>query len=391
MEAIAKAVRATSTPAGWRQSPAFGWFRGLARRLLHSSGALGLYHKLRNRQALTVVTFHRVLRRDDPRWETALSPWTLADDMFDECLAFFRRHYTVVTLDDVEASIAGARPLPPRGLLITFDDGFADNLDYALPLLRKHRLPGTVFVTSDVVGRKERLWTEDLLWAFMAEHVHPREIARLHALLLGESDPDPDDPRLIWDIVRRGPELQDAQVRAALSELDIDLNRITQPRQMLSRDDLAQLVASGVSIGAHGKTHTTLTSSSDLATELRCPRAILSEIVTAQGQKSVDALSVPHGAYTTGIVDQALAAGYELVFTGDAALSRLKNGFLVSPLIGRIDVDGRRIAPTGRFKPDVLAAALFTASQRPAGVTSRFMRPEGRRKFGGSVARRNVP
>ncbi|WGD54939.1 polysaccharide deacetylase family protein [Bradyrhizobium sp. CB1650] len=269
-------------------------------------------------------------------------------------------------------------------MLITFDDGFADNLDYALPLLRKHQVSAAVFVTSDVIGQQERLWTEDLLWAFTAGRVHPRELARLHTLLLGEGRRDPDDPNLIWDIVRRGPELGNTQVSAALSDLNIDLNRITWPRQMLTRDDLAHLIASGVSVGAHGKTHTALTSSSDVTAELSCPRAVLNDIAPTQGQSSVDTLSVPHGAYTADIVDQALAAGYQLVFTGDAALSRLKNGFLVGPLIGRLDVDGGRIAPTGEFRPEMLAASLFTASQQQAGVALRFVDPARRKRFANS-------
>src|SRR5258706_2313302 len=144
----------------------------VARRVSYRTGALSLYHRLRNRQVLTVAMFHRVLKRDDPRWETALHRWTLPDDVFDECLAFFRRHYALVTIDDVKASLGGARRLPPRSLLITFDDGFADISDYALPLLRKHGAPATVFISSDVIGRNERLWTEDLLWAFTAGRLH---------------------------------------------------------------------------------------------------------------------------------------------------------------------------------------------------------------------------
>src|SRR6202022_1197053 len=119
-------------------SAAIRLLRDVARKTIYRIGVLSLYHRLRNRQVLTVAMFHRVLKRDDPRWEPALPSWTLADDVFDECLAFFKRHYALVTLDDVKASLEGVRRLPPRSLLITFDDGFADNSDYALPLLRKH-------------------------------------------------------------------------------------------------------------------------------------------------------------------------------------------------------------------------------------------------------------
>jgi peptidoglycan/xylan/chitin deacetylase (PgdA/CDA1 family) len=333
--------------------------RNLIRSLIYRTGALSLYHRLRNRQTLTVVVFHRVLARDDPRWETSLSPWTIADDTFDECLAFFRRHYTLIALDDVMAAMEGTRRLPPRSLLITFDDGFADNFEYALPLLLKHCAAATVFITSDVIGRRERPWTEDLLWAFMAGLIREQKIVCLHRLLFGGSTCTSE--QLIWDIVRRGPDLEEAQVQAALSELKIDLRRIKHPRQMLTTGEIGNLVFEGLSIGAHGKTHTALPFASDVAAELRRPRAVLTEIVTAHGQDSVDALSFPHGAYTPEIVNQAMAAGYKLAFTSEAALCVLKNGFLVSPLVGRIDVDGRRLASNGRLRPDVLAISLFGA------------------------------
>ncbi len=352
-------------------SAAIRLLRDVARKASYRTGVLSLYHRLRNRQVLTVAMFHRVLKRDDPRWETALYPWTLPDDVFDECLAFFGCHYALVTLDDVKASLEGARRLPPRSLLITFDDGFADNRDYALPLLRKHGAPATVFISSDVIGRNERLWTEDLLWAFTAGRLHQRDLACLYALLMGRTAHDVEDPRLIWEIVRRGPELGKAQVDAALSALQIDLHRVEHPRQMLTRGEIATLAMNGISIGAHGKTHTALTFSSDITSELCSPRVVLGDIMALHHQRSVDALSFPHGAYTSEIVDRALAEGYALAFTSEAELCILRNGFLASPLVGRIEVDGRRIAPAGRFRPEMLATAFFTAKRGRAGPAPR--------------------
>src|SRR5262249_18700325 len=116
------------------------------KRLLYAGGALSLYHRLRNRSALTVAMFHRVLSPKDPRWNGALPHWTLAEDVFDDCLSFFKRHYTIVGLQDLLGSLRGERSLPPRSLLLTFDDGYADNEEYALRLLRRHGLPAVVFI-----------------------------------------------------------------------------------------------------------------------------------------------------------------------------------------------------------------------------------------------------
>src|SRR5260370_13650114 len=141
---------------------------------------------------------------------------------------------------------------------------------------------------------------------------------------------------LIWEIVRRGPELGNAQVEAALSVLKIDLYRVEHPRQMLTRSEIRNLAANGISIGAHGKTHTALTFSSDITNELCSPRVVLEDVLAPHHQRSVDALSFPHGAYTSEIFDRSLAAVYALAFTSDAELCILRYAFLASPLVGRI-------------------------------------------------------
>src|SRR5690606_5764285 len=114
--------------------------------VLYRSGALGLYHRLRNRRSLTVVSFHRILREDDPRWATCDPDYTLRADAFAASLAFFRRHYNVVSLEQVLDARRGAGRLPPRALLITFDDGWADTAQVALPELQRAGLPAVLFL-----------------------------------------------------------------------------------------------------------------------------------------------------------------------------------------------------------------------------------------------------
>lgn len=317
-----------------------------------------------------MVVFHRVLRRDDSRWNTALLPWTIDDDTFDRCLQFFKLHYRLISLDELRAAMVEERRLPSRSLLVTIDDGFADCVEYALPLLRKHKASAIVFVTSDMIGRERWLWTDDLLWQFMNGGVRQQELAELYVNLFDDKLQDPDDPNLIWRIVRKGAELDEARVREAMSALKIDLG-INGRYQMLTADDIRKLVANGISVGAHGKTHVAMSLSSDLSAELRSPIAVLSHIVGLHGQSQLDALSFPHGAYNSGTVGQALAAGYKLLFSGEAQLLVLKDGLLTEPLIPRIEIDSRRIAPSGRFRPDCLASLLFTAPRRRTDVDLR--------------------
>jgi len=328
--------------------------------LLYRSGAFGLFHRLRNRHTLTVVVFHRVLKREDPRVRTAFAEWTIEDEAFDACLAFFRRHFNLVSLDDVMAATRGERLLPHRSLLLTFDDGFADNLDYALPLLRKHNAPTVVFISSDLIGRAERLWTEDLLWAARAGQLHKDHLKALYRLIIGHApSAECEMASIVREIVRAGPSYALSAVEAALG-VRFDLNRVTEPPQMLNHEDIIELARDGVAIGAHGKTHTALNYVRDLAEELETPRATIRALLGSRARPGVNALAFPHGVYTPEMIHHALASGYQLVFTMDGGLATLVGGQLRgASVLGRINVDGQHIAENGRLRPERLAVTLF--------------------------------
>jgi peptidoglycan/xylan/chitin deacetylase (PgdA/CDA1 family) len=60
--------------------------------------------------------------------------------------------YTAVTLAALVDHMTAGKPLPPKPIVITFDDGYADNYTTALPILKKYGLRATVFVVTDFLG-----------------------------------------------------------------------------------------------------------------------------------------------------------------------------------------------------------------------------------------------
>jgi peptidoglycan/xylan/chitin deacetylase (PgdA/CDA1 family) len=71
------------------------------------------------------------------------------------------RHYKVVPLSTFVEWLSLDKKLPPYTAAITFDDGFRNNLTVALPVLKKYRLPATVFLATSFIGSDEMgLWTE---------------------------------------------------------------------------------------------------------------------------------------------------------------------------------------------------------------------------------------
>ena len=82
----------------------------------------------------------------------------------------FRRHirefkeagYTFIHVGDLQNYATGFAPLPGKALLITFDDGYADNYNYAYPVLREEQVPGTFFVVSSTIGKDNRMTAAQL-------------------------------------------------------------------------------------------------------------------------------------------------------------------------------------------------------------------------------------
>src|SRR5205814_4390262 len=101
------------------------------------------------------------------RWRTRAKLAILAYHGVDDATQFERQldHLVgaanVVTLDQAIDGLLGHRPLPPRAVLITFDDGLRSVLELGLPLLRDRSLPSVAFVVVGLVDRDEpHWWTE---------------------------------------------------------------------------------------------------------------------------------------------------------------------------------------------------------------------------------------
>ncbi|WP_202840326.1 polysaccharide deacetylase family protein [Luteimonas saliphila] len=328
----------------------------LVKRALYRSGLLGLYHRLRNRRALTVIMFHRVLTQDDPRWAACDPDYTLEAGLFERCLDFFRRHYNVVSVDQVLAARRHGAPLPDRPLLITFDDGWADNHAHALPRLRAAGLPALLFTVADVVDRDEPFFQERLIAAYRRNALRVPALAQVLAEAGHPLEPAPPDTLAgLRKIIAALEALDTAQRSAVLAPLAAAMD--DGVRQMVTRGELRELAEGGISIGVHGKTHTPMTCAEDLEAELATARAIVGGHLDAAPPPT---MSYPHGRYDEKVLERTRAAGYELAFTSNPVMNPV--AARPSWLLGRLGfeqdgiVDGK-----GRFRPDWLGLYLFRA------------------------------
>ncbi|MEO8300941.1 MAG: polysaccharide deacetylase family protein [Rhizomicrobium sp.] len=315
----------------------------MAKSVAARTGGVRLYHHLRDRDALTVIMLHRVLPKAMVAELEADPDYTTSTEVLERLVPFLHANYTIVGLPDVLAARRGTRPLPARPLLITFDDGWDDNVRYAAPILAAENAPWTLFVAAGAVGTGAPWWQETLLMALRTGRAPFRDLWRMATTGRGAETEPQDNPELA---------LLNAFGALAPEHRESLLTKICERKSspdMASWDGLRSLLGANVSIGVHGFSHLPLTTLDDPEQDLLQARALLRSHL---GSDAVISMSFPHGRYDAKVLAAARALGFELIFTSDAILNACPDGRLPADTIGRISVEGGWICnDQGEFDP----------------------------------------
>src|SRR5262245_53693435 len=96
---------------------------------------------------LRVLTYHRVAEPEEFPW---LDPRLISStpEAFDWQMRFLAGHHNVVSVEQVLNAAHGGKKLPKRAVLITFDDAYSCFGIHAWPILKRHRLPASLFVPT---------------------------------------------------------------------------------------------------------------------------------------------------------------------------------------------------------------------------------------------------
>lgn len=307
------------------------WARGIAKSVAAHTGGVRLYHRLRDRTVLTVIMLHRVLPQAMFAELEADPNYTTSTDVLKGLIAFLRANYSIIGLPDLLAARRGTRSLPPHPLLITFDDGWDDNVRHAAPVLAAAGVPWTLFVAAGAVGAGGPWWQESLLQALRTGRATYRDMWRMAAAGADDGE-EPHDNR----------ELALLNVFGALDSgrrdgLLAQLGERKIHSDMASWDGLRGLLGANVSIGVHGFSHLPLTMLTDPEQDLLQARELLRSHL---GSDAIISMSFPHGRYDTKVLAAARGLGFELLFTSDAVLNPCPGGWLDHDTIGRISVEG---------------------------------------------------
>ncbi len=269
--------------------------------------ALGIASPAGTRGRLSTLIFHRVLERPDP-----LFPEEVDAERFDRICAWIASWFNTLPLDDaVRRMSRGA--LPERALAITFDDGYADNHDVAMPILKRHGLCATFFVATGYLDGG-RMWNDSVIEA-LRRTPHARLDLGLVDPSLGEVALDGDaQRRATIDAVIRAIKYLPEEQRAARVDRLVERCACTLPDTlMMSEQQVRSLHRSGMQIGPHTVSHPILARLPDdrAREEIFASRQALRDIVGAPMPLFAYPNGKPFEDYGPRDVELVRQAGFE--------------------------------------------------------------------------------
>jgi peptidoglycan/xylan/chitin deacetylase (PgdA/CDA1 family) len=249
-------------------------------RLLHGASAhLGA-------RRLPILIFHRVQPQAD-----ALFPGEMHAARFDALVRMLAGAFRIRTLGEAAARLADGT-LEPRTLVITFDDGYADNAEVALPILRRHGVAASFFVSTGFLDGG-RMWNDTVIEAFRATRVDSADLAcvGLGRLPLGDLA---QRRSAIGDVLPRVKYLPLAQREEVLAQLLQALGQPPLPAPPMMRSaQVGELARAGMEIGGHTVRHPILTEldESEAEAEIAQGRSRLAELA----QREIEVFAYPNG------------------------------------------------------------------------------------------------
>lgn len=202
---------------------------------------------------LRVLTYHRV---DDPQKRPSLYPRvTVTPQEFVAQMQHLVAGYNPVSLEQVLEALEAPvlRALPPRAVLVTFDDAYCDFAEQAWPVMKRYGIPATLFVPTAFPDQPQRTFWWDRLYP--ALRTTPRR--DVVAVPFGEVSVKTavDRHQTLTRVRNYLKSLPHQQAMDWLEQFCHDLAAQPPEHSVLSWDALRQLAREGVTMGAHTQTH----------------------------------------------------------------------------------------------------------------------------------------
>ncbi len=303
--------------------------------------SLAVFEKLETKRTnlLRVLTYHRI-----PHVQ-----------LFTRHIEHISKHHHVTSAEELESALSGETVLPPRSLMITFDDGYRDVAVNAWPIMADHGLPAVLFVASHFPDRPTAHFWWDKLYRAIMESSQPFLETPFGRLVLGTKSSRIQHWRRLRSYLKKKPHHEMVSLCDGLVlQLDVPPSK---DNEVLGWQEIRSLSRAGMTIGAHTRFHPLLNRVDEetVCTEISGSMVDIEEQVGYMPRF----FAYPSGHYNSRVRSIAKDMGIRVAFTTYPGINNLQTS---DPLLLR------RINITPDASPQILRARILQSSNFITGL-----------------------
>lgn len=322
--------------------------------------------------------YHRI---GDPE-KTAFDPnvFSCTTEMFEQHLYFFKKHFEIISTDDL-LNLYPTDSVNKKHAVITFDDGYEDNYQFAYPLLKQLNVPATLFVATDFIDQKCIPWWDEVAW--IIKRSNPKDIAKCGWISESEltSMSIAEQIKVILRVIKRD---RNSSIKEKVAQLRLVSGQSFSLAQLDNKlfadwDMVREMAENGIIIGSHTCSHRILSHLTETEQEQELNAS--KKRIETELSSSTNIMAYPVGGFDSfsSVTERlAKAAGYQAAFSYINGINK-KLAANIQYQLRRIPVDNNpnekslmsaivRAAHTKNIIQDTNSAVVLAAGPNGLGV-----------------------
>jgi len=270
---------------------------------------LGRHTRQPKQAELLVLMYHRILPAQDPRSLLEEPGMMVTPETFRLHMSVIKPLFDTIHLSQWLELKNSGKKLPERACAITFDDGWADNYEFAYPILKDLDIPATIFLVSNMIGKNNTFWPERLACIITAIAKQPEKWS--HASLqwvknlptsyaFETTNTSPPTAEQLSEIIHSTKTFSDNDIcqKLDLIESELQLCNTQQTNALLNWQQVEEMSQSGlIEMGSHTCNHIRLTANQE--TNLLAQEIINSkQTIKEKTKQDVKVFCYPNGDYS---------------------------------------------------------------------------------------------
>lgn len=299
--------------------------------MIKNAGVRKILYLRKQKQLITILNLHRISSEENFFWQP-LSP-----ENFEALVKYATTFYNVVHFNDIP-KLGQSSVKPP--LILSFDDGYSDFIQNALPILKKYNCKSNHNIVVDCVEHNATIWTQHLNHIFnelrYREHIGA---ITFNDILINCKGNDTFWEALymemFYKLLWKRQEFRKAFIEYCYREYFINPSHI----RMMNWDEIRNCVANGVEIGNHTYSHDSFASDMTID-EMQHEIVESKKVIEKHIQQPCEIFSFPNGQFNDTVLNTVVGAGYKyLLFADNKFQARVLPSSISNPdFVSRINI-----------------------------------------------------